>query len=37
MKDETSDVAIEQFVGLKAKIYSCFVDVNSEHKKKQKV
>ena len=31
MKDETGDVAIEEFVGLKPKMYSFFVD-NSEHK-----
>ena len=32
MKDETEGVAIEEFVGLKPKIYSFLVD-NSEHKK----
>ena len=32
MKDETVGVAIEEFVGLKLKIYSFLVD-NSEHKK----
>ena len=32
MKDETEGVAIEEFVGLKSKIYSFLVD-NSEHKK----
>ena len=33
MKDETSDAAVEIFVGLKAKMYSFLVDDNSEHKK----
>ena len=33
MKDETSGVAIEEFVGLKPKMYSYLVDYNSEHKK----
>ena len=33
MKDVTGGVAIEKFVGLKAKIYSFLVDDNSEHKK----
>ena len=33
MKDETGGVAIEEFVGLKAKMYSFLVDDNSEHKK----
>ena len=32
MKDETGGVAIEEFVGLKPKMYSFLVD-NSEHKK----
>ena len=32
MKDETEGVAIEEFVGLKSKIYSFLVD-NSEHQK----
>ena len=31
MKDETGGVAIEEFVGLKPKMYSFLVD-NSEHK-----
>ena len=31
MKDETAGVAIEEFVGLKPKLY--LVDDNSEHKK----
>ena len=33
MKDETGGVAIEEFVGLKPKMYSYLVDDNSEHKK----
>ena len=33
MKDETGGVAIEEFVGLKPKMYSYFVDNTSEHKK----
>ena len=33
MKDETPDVAIEECVGLKPKMYSFLVDDNSEHKK----
>ena len=32
MKDETGGVAIEEFVGLKPKMYSFLVD-NNEHKK----
>ena len=32
LKDETRGVAIEEFIGLKPKIYSLLVD-NSEHKK----
>ena len=32
MKDETAGVAIEEFVGLKQKIYSYLVDDNSEQK-----
>ena len=35
MKEETVGVAIEEFVGLKPKIYSYLVDDNSEHKKKK--
>ena len=35
MKDGTDGVAIEEFVGLKPKIYSFLVD-NSEQKKKAK-
>ena len=34
MKDETSDVAIEKFVGFKPKRYLFLVGENSEHKKK---
>ena len=33
MKDETGNVAIEEFVGLKPNMYSFLVDNNSEHKK----
>ena len=33
MKDATAGVAIEEFVGLKPKMYSYLVDDNSEHKK----
>ena len=33
MKDETSGVAIEEFVGLKPKIYLFLVDDSNEHKK----
>ena len=33
MKDETGDVAIEQFVTLKPKLYSFLVDDGSEYKK----
>ena len=33
MKHETSDVVIEEVVGLKPEIYSFLVDDNSEHKK----
>ena len=32
MKDETAGVSIEEFVGVKPKMYSFFVDDNSEHK-----
>ena len=32
-KDETSGVAIEEFVGLKKKMFSFLVDDNSEDKK----
>ena len=33
MNDETGDVAIEEFVGLKAKMYQFLVGDNSEYKK----
>ena len=33
MKDESCAVAIEEFVGLKPKMYSFLVDDNSEHRK----
>ena len=33
MKDETDGVSIEQFVGLKPKMYSFLADGSSEHKK----
>ena len=33
MKDETAGVAIEEFVGLKPKMYSDLVDDNSQHEK----
>ena len=33
IKDETTGVAIEEFVGLKPKMYSYLVNDNSEHKK----
>ena len=33
MKHETRGVAIEEFVGLKPKMYSFLVDDSSEHKK----
>ena len=33
MKDKTGGAAIEEFVRLKPKMYSLFVDNNSEHKK----
>ena len=32
MKDETAGIAIEEFSGLKPKMYSFLVDYNSEHK-----
>ena len=37
MKNEARGVAIEEFVGLKAKIYSFLVDDNSEDKKAKNV
>ena len=33
MKDEIGGLAIEEFVGLKPKMYSFLVDDNSEHEK----
>ena len=36
MKDETAGVAIEEFVGLKPKMYLYLVDDNSEHKKSKR-
>ena len=33
MKDERTGVVIEEFVGLKPKVYSYLVDDNSEQKK----
>ena len=33
MKDESRGVAVEEFVGLKPKMYSFLVDDNSEHRK----
>ena len=35
MKDETAGIAIEEFVGLKPKMYSYLVNDNSEHKKQK--
>ena len=32
IKDEISDVAVEEFLGFKLKMYSLLVDDNSEHK-----
>ena len=37
MKDETAGVAIEEFVGLKTKMYSYLVDDSSEHKNEKGV
>ena len=37
MKDETGGVAIEEYVGLKSKMYPFLVDYNSEHKKAKDV
>ena len=37
MKDETGSVVIEEFVGLKAKMYSFLVDDNSEYEKAKAV
>ena len=35
MEDETAGVMIEEFLGLKPKMYSYLVHRNSEHKKKK--
>ena len=35
VKDETAGVAIEEFVGLKPKMYSYLVDDNNQHEKKK--
>ena len=37
MKDETADVEIEEFVGLKPMMYSHLVDDNNDHKKAKAV
>ena len=37
MKDNTGDVAKEEFVGLKPKMYSFLIDDNREHKKAKEV
>ena len=37
MKDETAGVAVEEYVGLKPKMYSYLVDNNSVHKKTKSV
>ena len=37
MKDETAGVVIEEFVGLKPKMYSNLVNDNCEHKKAEGV
>ena len=37
MKNETADVAIEEFFGLKPKMYSILVDDSNEHKKAKDV
>ena len=37
IKDETAGVAIEEFVGLKSKVYSYLVDDNSKHKRARSV
>ena len=34
-KNKTTGVAIKEFVGLKGKMYSYFVDGNSKHKKQK--
>ena len=35
MKSETAGVAIEEFVGLKPKLYSYLIDDNSEHERQK--
>ena len=37
MKGETASAVIEEFVGLKSKMYSHWVDENSEHEKVKRV
>ena len=37
MEDKTAVVDIKEFVGLKPKMYTFFVDGNSEHKRKKGV
>ena len=37
MKGETASAVIEEFVGLKSKMYSHWVDENSEHEKAKRV
>ena len=37
MEGETAGVAIEEFIGLKSKMYSYLVDENSVHKKAKSV
>ena len=37
MEDETAGVAIEEFIGLKSKMYSYLVDESSVHKKAKSV
>ena len=37
MEDETADVAIKEFVGLKPKMHSFLIDDSSEHKKAKDV
>ena len=36
MKDETADVAIKEYVGLKSRIYLFLVNDSNEHKKVNK-
>ena len=36
-KDETAGAAVEEFVGLKPKVYSFLIDDSSEHKKAKSV